>query len=134
MQSIATVRALVQREIDRGISPRRIVLAGFSQGGAVVLHAGLTHPERLGGIVGLSTYLPAADLLGDSGTIQTEIPILLAHGTHDPVIPIALAEQSVEFIKQFGLSIDWLTYPMAHQVCMEEIQALSAWLRQFESR
>jgi phospholipase/carboxylesterase len=132
-QSVAIVRRLIQRELDRGIARNRIVLAGFSQGGAVVLHAGLSDAESVGGIVGLSTYLPAAHLL-QSAAIPTDVPVMLAHGTYDQVIPLALAEKSAEFLKASGASVDWSTYPMGHEVCLNEIQDLSRWLRRFEAR
>lgn len=123
--SVAIVRALIERELARGIPRDRIVLAGFSQGGAVVLHAGLTGREPIGGIVGLSTYLPAADALGDA---IGKVPVMLAHGTLDPVLPIALAERSAKFLTDRGVSVDWSTYPMGHEVCPEEIRHLSEWL------
>jgi phospholipase/carboxylesterase len=131
-ESVAIVRALIEREASRGIARERIVLAGFSQGGAVVLHAGLTAREPIGGIVGLSTYLPAARLLDDG--IAGGVPVMLAHGTADPVIPIALAERSARFLTDRGVGVDWSTYPMGHEVSLEEIRHLSAWLRRFEGR
>ena len=134
MQSVAIVRQLIQRELDRGIVLERIVLAGFSQGGAVVLHAGLGQGGLVGGIVGLSTYLPATQLLESAAAIPTDVPVMLAHGTNDQVIPLALAEQSAELIRDSGVSVDWSTYAMGHEVSLKEIQDLSDWLRRFESR
>jgi len=130
--SVAIVHALVEREASRGIARERILLAGFSQGGAVVLHAGLKAHEPIGGIVGLSTYLPAARLLEDG--IAAGVPVMLAHGTADPVIPIALAQRSARFLAERGVEIDWSTYPMGHEVSLEEIRHLSAWLGRFEGR
>jgi len=133
MQSVAIVRRLIQRELDRGIARKRVVLAGFSQGGAVVLHAGLGDGDSIGGIVGLSTYLPAAHLL-ESATIPTDVPVMLAHGTHDQVISLTLAEKSAEFLKASAVDVDWSTYPMGHELSLKEIQDLSDWLRRFESQ
>ncbi|HUF73379.1 MAG TPA: alpha/beta hydrolase [Gammaproteobacteria bacterium] len=132
--SVAIVRELIDRELRRGIARDRLVLAGFSQGGAVVLHAGLTERESIGGIVGLSTYLPAAETLASSGPIATGTPVMLAHGTEDAVIPIALAEQSARFLLDRGVGVDWSTYPMGHEVSFEEIRHLSRWFRRFEAR
>ena len=132
--SVAIVRELIDRELRRGITRDRIVLAGFSQGGAVVLHAGLTEREAIGGIVGLSTYLPAAETLASSGPIATGTPVILAHGTEDAVIPVALAERSARFLLDRGVGVDWSVYPMGHEVSFEEIRHLSRWLRQFQTR
>jgi phospholipase/carboxylesterase len=133
-QSVAIVTRLIQREHERGVACERIVLAGFSQGGAVVLHAGLTAECALGGILGLSTYLPAPELLRSASRIASDIPVLLAHGTRDQVIPIALAEQSAETLRACGVTVDWSTYPMAHEVNPDEIRTISAWLSRFGSR
>jgi phospholipase/carboxylesterase len=127
-ESAAAVRALVEREVARGIARERIFLVGFSQGGAVVQHAGLAASEPLGGIVGLSTYLPAVRLLQSSGAIQTETPVWLAHGTHDPVIPLALGERSVQLLRTSGVTVGWTVYPMRHEVCPPEVGDLNAWL------
>jgi phospholipase/carboxylesterase len=134
MQSVGIVRRLIQREVSRGIAPERIVLAGFSQGGAVVLHAGLTTVGPLGGILGLSTYLPAVRLFKAADPIASEIPVMLAHGTNDQVIPIGLAQQSAEIIRSRGIAVDWSTYPMGHEVSMQEIRDISEWLRRFALR
>lgn len=133
-QSVAIVKRLIERELERGIAGERIVLAGFSQGGAVVLHAGLTADRKLGGILGLSTYLPAPELLTSASGIVADIPVMLVHGKHDQVIPISTAEQSAESLRANGIAVDWSTYPMGHEVNMDEIQAISAWLTRFGSR
>jgi len=133
-QSVAIVNRLIQRELERGIACERIVLAGFSQGGAVVLHAGLTADRALGGIVGLSTYLPAPELLRSASHVASDTPVMLAHGTHDQVIPIAVAEQSAEALRACGVALDWSTYPMGHEVNMAEIRTISAWLARFGSQ
>jgi phospholipase/carboxylesterase len=133
-QSVAIVRRLIQRELERGVACERIVLAGFSQGGAVVLHAGLTADGPIGGIVGLSTYLPAPELLQSASRVASDIPVMLAHGTNDQVIPISIAEQSAEAIKASGVSVDWSTYPMGHEVSLDELRTISAWLTRFGAR
>lgn len=132
--SAAFVRSLIEREESRGIAREHIFLAGFSQGGAVVQHAGLAAGQPVGGILGLSTYLPAFALLQSSGPIQTGIPVWIAHGTHDPVIPLALAEQSAELLRTNGVAVDWSVYPMGHEVCMPEIGDLNGWLVRHSSR
>jgi phospholipase/carboxylesterase len=134
LQSVRIVRQLIQRELDRGVSVERIVLAGFSQGGAVVLHAGLTGEHKLGGILGLSTYLPAPHLLESASKLARGVPVMLAHGTNDQVIPISMAERSAETIRSYGVTVDWSTYPMGHEVSPDEIRTVSNWLARFESR
>ena len=128
-QSHAQVEAFLAREKSRGIAARRIVLAGFSQGGAIALHTGLRHVESLAGILALSTYLPLAESLQrESSDANDRIPIFMAHGTQDPVVPIALAESSRATLAARGLSPEWHTYPMPHSVCAEEVAAISLWL------
>jgi phospholipase/carboxylesterase len=127
--SMAAVRALLAREKQRGIAPERTVLAGFSQGCAMALLTGLRHEERLAGIVGLSGYLPlAATTAAERSPANAKTPLFLAHGSHDNVVPLARGQQSREFLEQLGYPVEWHTYPMAHSVCMEEIQDLNAWL------
>lgn len=131
--SVALVRALVEREIERGLAPQQVLLAGFSQGGAVVLHAGLGASRPPGAILGLSTYLPAPDLLA-RGPIATSVPVSLMHGTHDPVIPLALAERSAAWLREHGVAVEWTSYPMGHEVSWPQIAAISAWLQAAVSR
>jgi phospholipase/carboxylesterase len=131
--SAGHIGRLIERELERGLEPGRIVLAGFSQGGAVALHAGLGTPGRIGGIVGLSTYLPAPEQLAAKGALATDVPVWLGHGTHDPVIPLALAERSAQALLALGLSVEWSTYPMGHELMPAEIAAISVWLRRFRS-
>jgi phospholipase/carboxylesterase len=132
-ESVARVRALGEREIERGIAPQRVLFAGFSQGGAVALHAGLGAARPPGAILGLSTYLPAPGLLA-AGTIATGVPVRLAHGTHDPVISLALAERSAGWLVEHGVAVEWTTYPMGHEVSWPEIADISAWLKAAASR
>jgi phospholipase/carboxylesterase len=128
-ESEQAVRALIQRETERGIASERIVLAGFSQGGAVVLHTGLRLPQRLAGILALSTYLPLADTLkAEAHPANADVPIFMAHGTDDPVIPLALGESSADLLKRRGANLEWRTYEMEHSVCLDEIQDIAGWL------
>lgn len=125
------VHRLIARENDRGVPTRRIVLAGFSQGGAVALHTGLRHPERLAGIMGLSTYLPLADTLADErSAANSDTPMFMAHGTQDPVLAFELGQRSREHLEAMGYTLEWHEYPMEHAVCPPEIQAVSSWLQQ----
>jgi phospholipase/carboxylesterase len=132
--SAGLVRDLVEREMARGIPAARIVLAGFSQGGAIVLHAGLLGSGRLAGILGLSTYLPAAGLLDAAGPVATDIPVRLMHGSDDPVIPFALARASTATLEARGIAVEWSTYRMGHEVIWPEIRDISAWLQQVSAR
>jgi phospholipase/carboxylesterase len=128
-QSQQQLQALISREIDAGIAPRRIILAGFSQGGAIVLHTGLRHQQALGGILALSTYLPLhQSLAAEASAANVQIPLLMAHGTADPVVPLVLAEQSRDLLREQGHVVDWHSYPMQHALCAEEIMDIRAWL------
>jgi phospholipase/carboxylesterase len=121
--------ALIARETANGIPAERIVLAGFSQGGAVVLHTGLRYPQRLAGLLALSTYLPLSGMLGDEcSEANRSVPIMMAHGVNDPVVPLPWAEQSHNQLRQLGYTVDWQSYPMQHAVCPAEIRDIRAWL------
>ena len=129
--AVAFVERLIARENARGIPASRIVLAGFSQGGAVVLNAGLRHAQTLAGIVALSTYLPMAErLVAEASAANRATPIFMAHGLHDPVVAPARAEASRDFLQQAGYPVQWHHYPMPHAVCAEEIGDLAAWFGQ----
>jgi phospholipase/carboxylesterase len=131
----AALERLVERETAAGIRPERIVLAGFSQGGAVALHAGLRHPRPLAGIAALSTYLPLAGKLADeAATANRGIPILMAHGRRDTIIPIGLAERSRDLLVAGGYPVEWQAYDIAHSVGPEEIAAIAVWLGRILSR
>lgn len=118
-------------ERERGVPAERIVLAGFSQGGAIALHTGLRYPQRLGGVLALSTYLPLHDCFStEASTANKETPILMCHGREDPVLPIALGTSSRDGLQAMGYSVDWHEYPMQHAVCIEEIGDIGRWLRQ----
>jgi phospholipase/carboxylesterase len=129
-RSQAQVEALVAHENARGIASSRIVLAGFSQGGAVALYAGLRHRERLAGIVALSTYvIDAPGLAAEAAPANRDVPIFMAHGTHDPVVRLAWAELSRKALEAGGWEVEWHTYPMEHAAAAEEIAAVSGFLR-----
>jgi phospholipase/carboxylesterase len=127
--SIAAVEALIARENERGVPAERIVLAGFSQGGAIALAAGLRHAKRLAGIVALSTYLPIADTLAaERSAANADVPIFQAHGTFDPVVIPPRGSDSRDLLQRLGYHVEWHDYPMAHAVCAEEIADLRTWL------
>jgi len=127
--SQALVQALIEQEKGRGIDPRRIVLAGFSQGGAIVLQTGLRHAERLAGILALSTYLPLAGrLAAERSAANRGLPVFMAHGTHDPMIGIPRARESRAALETLGYPVQWKEYAMAHSICGEEIADIAAWL------
>ena len=128
--SQASVEALIARERKRGIPPAAIVLAGFSQGGAMALQTGLRYPERLSGILALSSYLPLPETLEqEMSQANRDVPIFMAHGTQDPLIPLSWAMHSRDRLKALGYVIEWHEYPMPHSVCAEEIADIGRWLR-----
>jgi phospholipase/carboxylesterase len=130
-ESAARVAGLIDAERTAGIAAARIVLAGFSQGGAVALQAGLRYPQRLAGILALSTYLPLrASLAAEAVAADHAIPILMCHGRHDPIVPLELARQSFDALNAAGFAPRWLDYPMEHQLCAQEVVAISQWLAQ----
>ena len=135
-QSQALIEQLITREVERGIASDKIILAGFSQGGAIALQTGLRHREALGGIMALSTYLTLEDSFAAEATIaNANIPILMAHGTQDPLIPLSLAMSSRAKMEARGYKIEWREYPMPHSVCMEEVEDIGAWIQaRFKSR
>lgn len=126
------VRELIRREErEMGIPAHRVVLAGFSQGGAVALHAGVTYPDRLGGILALSTYLPTADVLEadrKAGSRGPVAPVFMAHGTVDPMVPIASGRMAREALLRWGYPVEWREYPMEHAISGPEISDIRAWL------
>ena len=129
-ESQEQITALIAREAARGIAPDRIVLAGFSQGGAIALQTGLRHPERLAGVMALSTYLPLADSLPhEAAAANKATPVFMAHGLFDPVVPLAMGAGSMTFLAGLGYRVEWKQYPMQHSVCAEEIQDIGTWLR-----
>ena len=135
-QSQAAIEQLIAREIERGIPADKIILAGFSQGGAIALQTGLRCREALGGIMALSTYLTLDDSLAAEATIaNANIPILRAHGTQDPLIPLSLAVASRTKMEARGYKVEWREYPMPHSLCMEEVEDIGVWIQaRFKSR
>jgi phospholipase/carboxylesterase len=128
-ESQSAVEKLISLQQQKGIPARKIVLAGFSQGGAVVLQASLRHPERLGGVMALSTYLPLQGKLKEERkAINNDLPIFMAHGSHDPMIAMARAQQSRDALLALGYPVEWRDYPMPHSVCPEEIADIAAFL------
>jgi len=129
-ESQAQIAALIEREEKRGVAPERIVLAGFSQGGAVALQTGLRFPRKLAGMMALSTYLPLAESLpAEAAPANRQTPIFMAHGLYDPVIPIMMGAGSMTFLTGLGYAIEWRQYPMPHSVCPDEVEDIGAWLR-----
>ncbi len=129
VESAAAVRALVEREKERGMPPARIVLAGFSQGGALALHTALRESTRLAGVVALSCYLPLASRLeAEAHPANGAVSIFMAHGSEDPIVPHAAGERSRDTLLSHGYDVEWHSYPMPHSVCAEEIVDLRGWL------
>ncbi|MBD9369969.1 carboxylesterase [Xanthomonas sp. XNM01] len=128
-ESVAQVDALIAREAERGVPASRVLLAGFSQGGAITLAAGLRRSEPLAGLIALSTYLPGGDAAASARHPNAVAqPVFMAHGDGDPVVPLRYGQASAAALERVGLEVDWHRYPMAHQVCAEEIAALGDWL------
>lgn len=129
-ESAALLERRIRREVDLGVPAGRIVVAGFSQGGAIALHGALRHTERLAGVLALSTYLPLHQRLdAEAAPANRDTPILMCHGRDDPVLPMALGVMSRDWLRARGYPVEWKEYPMQHQVCMEEMADISAWLQ-----
>lgn len=127
--SATRVGALIAQETQRGVAAENIVLAGFSQGGAVVLHTALRYAQKLAGVMVLSSYLPLRDTLASEAAAQNKaISIFMAHGEHDPVVPYPLGEFSQQQLVRAGYQVDWHSYAMGHSVVPQEIADISAWL------
>lgn len=132
--SAKNICALIEHEEQQGIESDKIILAGFSQGGAMALHVGLRYPKKLAGILALSAYLPLADSLpAERADENQNTEIMVIHGTHDPIIPVELAYASKEFLIENGYKIDWRTYSMQHAVCPQEVNDISQKLQSFIS-
>ena len=122
--------ALIEQEQQQGILSNRIILAGFSQGGVMALYTGLRYSKPLGGVLALSSYLALDNTLdAEAHAASKDIPIMMAHGTMDPLIPLSLAESSKHLLEKKGYKIEWHTYPMEHTVCSNEILDISEWLK-----
>ena len=129
-ESQRQIEALIEREKTRGIPIGRIALAGFSQGGAMALQTGLRHPERLAGIMALSCFLPLTDKVSaEVSAANRDVPIFMAHGSHDPLIPMARARHAHDLLNSLGYRVEWHEYPIPHSVSPSEIRDISAWLR-----
>jgi len=127
--SSAQIEQLIQREIGKGIKAENILLAGFSQGGVIALHIGLRYPQKLAGIMALSTYLPTTEQLKtERAAVNNDIPIFMAHGTMDPVVHLPIAKQAFSNLKAMNYPISWHEYPMQHSLCMEEIIDISGFI------
>ena len=125
--STAILEALIAREKERGIDPGNIVIAGFSMGGAIAINTALHTSERLAGLMALSTYLPLPGEADDSSS-HRDLPVFMAHGSFDPMLPMQWGQLSAERLEEAGFTIAWHDYPMAHAVCPEEIQDIREWL------
>ncbi len=127
LESSARLDGLIDGEIERGIAAEKIVIAGFSQGGAVAIHTALHGKHRLAGLMALSTYMALPDDAADA-TSRRDLPIFMAHGSFDPVLQLAWGRDSADKMIEAGYSVDWHEYPMAHAVCPQEIVAIGEWL------
>lgn len=129
-ESQGFIDVLIAREVSRGIAANKIILAGFSQGGAIALQAGLRQTQALAGILALSTYLTLGDSLArEKTTANANIPILMAHGTQDPVVSLALARSSRDAMVALGYKVEWREYPMQHSLCAQEVEEIGGWLQ-----
>lgn len=129
IQSVAYINNLIKREISRGVGSKHIFLAGFSQGAVIALTTALYYPQPLAGVIALSGYLPSSDeVLEKASAANRQIPIFLAHGTQDPIVPIALGQTACSAIKHAAYSVTWHSYPMPHSVCKEEMHDLGLWI------
>ena len=129
-RSAAQLNDLIEAEIKLGTPAEKIILAGFSQGGAIILQAGLRYPKRLGGIMVLSSYVPLAEtLVSEKNSANQDVSIFYAHGEQDDVIPISFAKKSRDLLVEQGYQVEWYSYPMPHAVIPDEIDAIGIWLK-----
>jgi len=128
-KSQQSLLGLIEREIERGINSENIIIAGFSQGGAIALHTALRYEKSLAGIMGLSTYLPLADTVANEiNNANINTPVFLAHGIHDPIVPFQLATNTQATLNQLGYTVELKKYEMEHSVCIEEVEDISNWI------
>ncbi|TAK90015.1 MAG: carboxylesterase [Burkholderiaceae bacterium] len=128
--SQAAIEQLIQRENERGIPSERIVLAGFSQGGAITLHTGLRYPHKLAGLLALSTYLPVHEAVAsERHSANQDTPIFMAHGTQDTIVQFAWGQQTRARLEEMGYRVEWHEYPMQHSVCADEVNDIGQWLQ-----
>lgn len=129
-ESAEVVSRHIAQQVATGVREDRVVIAGFSQGGAMALHTALRHPRRLAGVMALSTYLPLRDsLAAEASDANRATPILMCHGSRDGVVPLALGNASRDFLQAQGHIVEWHSYPMEHSVCMEEVVDIANWFR-----
>ena len=128
--SATAINRFIDREIERGIDSRRIILAGFSQGGAVAYQVTLSHPQPLGGLIAMSTYFATSESI-ELSAANRHLPIEIQHGNYDPMVPPALGIRAAEFLKDRGYSVTFRTYPMEHSVCPQQIADISNALQRF---
>ena len=132
-ESAASLLQLIEREKERGVDANRIVIAGFSQGGAIAMHTAMRFPDRLAGLMALSTWMPLASMI-DHEVVENpesqprELPVLMVHGSFDPILPIAAGQHARGVLQQAGFTVQWHEYPMAHAICAEEIAEIRKWL------
>lgn len=125
-----SIEQLLESILKSGIPSERIILGGFSQGGALALHIALRYPKKLAGAIGLSTYLPLADLVGqERHSTNADLPLFLAHGTQDAIVPYQFGRVSYQLLNDLGHSVSWHEYPMGHNVSIEEVRDISNWLQ-----
>jgi phospholipase/carboxylesterase len=128
-QSQAQIGALIAREVERTIPSKNIVLAGFSQGGAIALQTALRYPETLAGVMALSCYLPCADsFAAEASAANARTPVMIAHGSEDPVVAYAMGTKTRDLLVKSGYAVEWHEYPMQHSVCLEEVRDIGTWL------
>lgn len=129
-ESAGVVNGYIEQQNARGVATERIVIAGFSQGGAIALQASLRYPKRLGGVMALSTYLPLqTSVAAEAAPANKDVPILMCHGLRDQMVPATLGKASRDVLTSLGYKIEWQSYPMEHSVCMEEVHDISRWLQ-----
>ncbi len=129
-ESATVVMKYIEQQIAQGIAADKIVIAGFSQGGAIAFQTALRYEQRLAGVMALSTSLPLrASVAEEASEANRDVPILMCHGLYDPVVQLAMGEASRDVLQSLGYRIDWRTYPMEHSVCLEEVVDISRWLQ-----
>jgi len=130
-ESHEMLSGLIESQIEQGIGSENIILAGFSQGGAVTYFTGVRSKRKLGGLLTLSTYLPFdQDTQSQQSGVNLDTPIFASHGSYDAVVPLSMGKRSVELLRGLGYSVTWQTYPMEHQVSMEQIKAIGSWINE----
>ena len=129
LESSAALDSLIEREVARGVPTERIIVAGFSQGGAIAVHCALRHPRALAGLIALSTYrVRFESLAAEAHAANASLPIFQAHGSYDPMVPLAAGEGLRDSLREHGLEVEWSAYPMPHAVLPEELEAIGQWI------